>query len=137
MSGSLSVRHLDLAPILNDPKQKSDITADARVNLSGEALANVDALHGDIELDSPRTVAAGYVAERIHAKATVDGRRLRIAEARAGAYGATVTASGNITLPAQRSSNRDTAYDLRRRRQASRCAPPAETAFRFRRRRPT
>jgi autotransporter translocation and assembly factor TamB len=32
--GDLSVRHLDLAPFLNDAKQKSDITADARICLS-------------------------------------------------------------------------------------------------------
>ncbi len=113
VTGSLSVRHLDLAPILNDPKQKSDVTADARVSLNGEALADIDALHGDLEVDSPRTEVAGYVSERIHAKARVDGRHVRIAEARAAAYDATMTADGEITLPAQDARNREVAYDLR------------------------
>ena len=73
VAGDLSVRHLDLAPLLNDPKQKSDITADARVDLHGEALSNVNALRGTLTLDAPRVVAAGYTAGPIHAKARIDG----------------------------------------------------------------
>jgi hypothetical protein len=62
VQGELSVRHLDLSALLNDPAQKSDITADARVDLHGEALSNINALRGTVTLDSPRVVAAGYVA---------------------------------------------------------------------------
>ncbi len=112
MAGSLSIRNLDLSPLLNDPKQKSDITADARVNLHGERLADVDTLRGDVELDSPRLVAAGYIAERIHVKAKVDGRHIRIAEGRALAYDAAITASGEVALAAPATGNRATAYDL-------------------------
>ena len=46
VAGDVSVKHLDLSPLLNDPAQKSDITANARVDLHGEALSNVNALHG-------------------------------------------------------------------------------------------
>ncbi|HEY2150309.1 MAG TPA: translocation/assembly module TamB domain-containing protein [Vicinamibacterales bacterium] len=113
VAGSVSVRHLDLAPILKDPKQKSDLTADARVNLHGDALANVDALHGDLELDSPRVAVAGYVADQVHAKAKVDGRQLRVLEGRAVAYGARVTASGAVTLPAPGTAHPATVFDLR------------------------
>ncbi len=34
VAGTLSVRNLNLAPILNDPRQKSDITADAHSQCS-------------------------------------------------------------------------------------------------------
>src|SRR5580765_644798 len=69
VQGDLSVRHLDLSTLLNDPAQKSDINADARVDLHGEALSNIYGLRGMMILDSPRLVAAGYVAERVHANA--------------------------------------------------------------------
>ena len=111
VAGTLSVRRLDLAALLNDPKQKSDITADARVNLHGEALSNINALHGDAEIDSPRIVAAGYVAERIHAKARIDDRHVGI-DGRAAAYGASATVAGNVTLPDQTVKNSPVAYDL-------------------------
>src|SRR5207302_3703407 len=42
VNGDLSIRHLDLAPILKNPRQKSDITADAKVDLHGESFANVN-----------------------------------------------------------------------------------------------
>ena len=38
VSGDVTVRHLDLAAILKDPRQKTDLTGDAHVNLHGEAL---------------------------------------------------------------------------------------------------
>ena len=98
VAGEVSVKHLDLAPLLNNPRQKSDITATARVNLHGESLANVNALHGTASIDSPRAVAAGYVAERIHAKARIDGRRVAL-DGGAAAYGAAATVVGNLTLP--------------------------------------
>jgi autotransporter translocation and assembly factor TamB len=98
VSGEVSVKHLDLSPLLNDPRQKSDITATARVNLHGESLSNVNALHGTASIDSPRLVAAGYVAERIHAKTRIDGRRVAL-DGSAAAYGAAATVAGNLTLP--------------------------------------
>src|SRR5439155_7158561 len=91
-------KHLDLSPILNNPRQKSDITADARFDLQSRSLSNIDTLHGTVSIDSPRMVAAGYVAEKIHAKARVDGRRVRL-DGNALAYGAAATVAGNVTLP--------------------------------------
>ena len=98
VQGDLSVRHLDLAALLNDPRQKSDINADAHVDLHGEALSNVNALHGTLAVDSPRIAAAGYVAERLHAKAKIDGPKIGV-DASASAYGAGATVSGDITIP--------------------------------------
>ena len=93
--GEVSVKHLDLSPILNDPRQKSDITANARFDLQSRSLSNIDTLHGTASIDSPRMVAAGYVAEKIHAKARVDGRRVAL-DGSASAYGAAATVAGNI-----------------------------------------
>jgi autotransporter translocation and assembly factor TamB len=96
--GEVSVKHLDLSPILNNPRQKSDITANARFDLHSRSLSNVDTLHGTASIDSPRIAAAGYVAEKIHAKARVDGRRVAL-DGSASAYGAAATVAGDVTLP--------------------------------------
>ena len=96
--GEVSVKHLDLSPILNNPRQKSDITADARFDLHSRSLSNIDTLQGTASIDSPRMVAAGYVAEKIHAKARVDGRRVAL-DGSAAAYGAAATVAGSVTLP--------------------------------------
>jgi len=111
VAGDVSVRHLDLSPILNNPRQKSDITANARVDLHGEALSNVYALHGTIALDSPRLVAAGYVAERVQAKARLDQRHVAL-DGRAAAYGATATFAGTVTLPEGAGHASTLAYDV-------------------------
>ena len=110
VQGDLSVRHLDLSTLLNDPTQKSDITADARVDLHGEALSNINALHGTVTLDSPRVVAAGYVAERVHANARIDGRQVGL-DGRAAAYGASATVAGDVTLPDFDEKERTVAFD--------------------------
>jgi len=96
--GDLTVRHLDLSAILNDPKQKSDITASAHVDVRADSFQKLDTLHANIALDSPRIVAAGYTAGPIDAKAQIDGRRAQFS-AKANAYGASATAVGKATLP--------------------------------------
>src|SRR5262249_14367022 len=42
VQGDLTIRHLDLSSILNDPKQKSDLTATARGDLRGEAFSKIE-----------------------------------------------------------------------------------------------
>lgn len=114
VQGDLSVRHLDLSTLLNDPGQKSDITADARLDLHGEALSNINAVRGMVTLDSPRLVAAGYVAERVHARARIDGRMVGL-DGRASAYGASATVAGNVTFPNVDRKERAVAFDVRGR----------------------
>ena len=113
VAGDVSVRNLDLARILNDPRQKSDITANARVDIHGEALSNVDALHGTIAVDAPRIAAAGYAAGPLHAKARIDGRKVAL-NANGSAYGAAATANGRVTLPdmSKDAAARTIAFDL-------------------------
>ncbi|OLC74515.1 MAG: hypothetical protein AUH72_21605 [Acidobacteria bacterium 13_1_40CM_4_65_8] len=98
VSGHVSVRHLDLAPILKNPAQKSDITGDGHFNLRAESFSNVNSLRGTLDFHSPHLVAAGYVAGPLDAKARIDGRRVGL-DARGSAYGASATATGQVVLP--------------------------------------
>jgi len=96
--GDLSVRHLDLAHIVKDPKQKSDITADAKVDVRAAAFSDLDSWQGTVALNAPRVQAAGYAAEAIKARARLNGRRIDL-DAQAAAYGASATTAGRVTLP--------------------------------------
>ena len=97
VQGDLSVRHIDLSQLI--PKQqKSDITANARVDVRAESFQDLNSLRGGVTLSAPRIVAAGYAAGPIDAKAQIDGRRVALT-AKVQAYGASATASGKATLP--------------------------------------
>jgi autotransporter translocation and assembly factor TamB len=98
VAGTLSVRNLNLAPIVNDPRQKSDITADATVNVRGESFADVSSLRGDLAVSSKHLAAAGFVAGPLNVKAKIAGRRVDL-DGKASAYGAGATASGRVVLP--------------------------------------
>ncbi|HZR26608.1 MAG TPA: translocation/assembly module TamB domain-containing protein [Vicinamibacterales bacterium] len=102
VKGDLTVSHIDLAQILNNPKQKSDITANAHVDVHGESFQKIDSLRGGVSLESPRIVAAGYTAGPIDAKAQIEGRHVALT-AKAQAYGASATASGRVTVPVAKS----------------------------------
>jgi autotransporter translocation and assembly factor TamB len=97
-SGRLSIRHLNLEPILNDRKQRSDINADAKLNVRASALSDLDTLRGDINVSTERLEAAGYAAGPANVRARLQGRRVDL-DAKVGAYGASATASGRVTLP--------------------------------------
>ena len=97
--GDLTVRHIDLAQLLNDETQKSDITGNAHMDIHGDAFSKIDSLRGGVSIDSPRIVAAGYTAGPIFAKAQLEGGRRVALSAKASAYGASATASGRVTLP--------------------------------------
>ena len=67
-----------LAPILGDPALATDLTADIDVDVRGEAFADLDSLRGRVGVQSPRLMAAGYVAEDLKLEALVDGRTLEV-----------------------------------------------------------
>ncbi|HJZ72169.1 MAG TPA: translocation/assembly module TamB domain-containing protein [Vicinamibacterales bacterium] len=96
--GDLTVRRIDLAQLLNDPKQKSDITGNAHVDVRAESFQKLDTLRANVAVNSPRIAAAGYVTGPLAAKAQIDGRRVAFS-ANANAYGASATAEGKATLP--------------------------------------
>src|SRR5258708_5229511 len=100
--GDVNVQHLDLAPILKSPAQKSDITGHATVDLtvaSAPASAPVmDRLRAHVRFSGPTVVAAGYRGDEVRATADIKGHRIAL-DARANAYGGSVTAEGFIVTP--------------------------------------
>ena len=109
--GSLRVRHLDLAPLLKDPAQKSDLTAELQADVAADALSDLNSLEGSASISAPRVALAGYAADAVSVDARIDGRRL-VVDAKASAYGARVTARGPVTIP---QGKEPTTFDLRGR----------------------
>jgi TamB, inner membrane protein subunit of TAM complex/AsmA family len=108
-NGNLSVSHVNLAPLLNDTKQASDITGDAVVDLHTDSLSNPDSLTGTVKIDAPRIVAAGYAVDRLTGTATLAGRRVEL-KAQSASYGASASVTGHVVLP---ESSEPIAFDLR------------------------
>ena len=111
VTGDVSVRHLDLGAVLDDPRRRSDITADARVDLRGESLEDLRSVRGTVAFNAPRIAAEGYEAAQVRGVARLDGHGV-VVDGRGAAYGATATARGRIRL-ARRSE--PVAFDLRGR----------------------
>jgi autotransporter translocation and assembly factor TamB len=113
VNGTLSVRHLDLAPIVKSPKQKSDITADATVDARAASFSDLNTVRGSLVVNAPRIRAAGYDAGPIKAKADIEGRQIAV-EASAAAYAARATLRGRVTLPdtARASKTSAIAFDV-------------------------
>jgi autotransporter translocation and assembly factor TamB len=112
LSGDISVRHLDLAPILNDQSLRSDLTADARLDLKADDLANLASVRGSVSLKTPQISIATYAAGPIDASARVLDRSVDWT-AKAVAYGANLDAAGHVTLPKGDSAERVMAFDLK------------------------
>lgn len=131
VAGDFSVRHLNLAPIVKNRGQKTDLTGNARVNLKAKTFSDLESLRGRVSVTSPRIVAMGYAAERVRANAGIQGRRLSL-DARASAYGVDATAAGAVSLPFAGSplvynlKGQARGVDLRRLPPALKL-PPAET----------
>ncbi len=110
--GEVDVERLNLAPLLKDASQKSDITGHATLDLtmtSAPATAPVaDRLAGTFAFNGPRVSAAGYDARNVKATGSLDGPRITL-DGRAAAYGGTATARGFIVTPAP---GRALAFDL-------------------------
>src|SRR5262249_41049409 len=101
--GSVSVEHLNLAPILKSPVQPSDITGHAALDVtekSAPASASaIDRLRAKLTFDGPSVTASGYTASNVHAIVTMTGRRIAV-DGRALAYGGAATAKGTIVAAA-------------------------------------
>ncbi len=111
VQGTIKVRHLDLAPLLKDPAQKSDLTADLRADLQAASFSDINSLRGTASARVPRLDTAGYAATDIVADATIEGRRLALT-GKASAYGVAATTKGDVTLPAGKDPLR---FDVRGR----------------------
>jgi autotransporter translocation and assembly factor TamB len=110
--GEVDVSRLNLAPILKDPSQRSDITGHAKVDLRLAAPRDhagvMDRLTGTFAFDGPRVVAAGYEARNVRATGSVAGPRINL-DGRTAAYGGTASARGYIVTPAP---GRPLSFDL-------------------------
>lgn len=111
--GDVDLRNLDLAPVLKNPGQKSDITGHATVDLrlpgTPKGAAAFDRLRGRVVFAGPKVVAQGYTASNVKVTADLAGRRINL-DGRANAYGASATAKGFIATPA--SAGQPTVIDL-------------------------
>ena len=113
--GDVEVNRLNLAPILKDPAQLSDLTGHAKLDLrmaSASATARItDRLRGTFSFTGPRVKAAGYEARNVRVRGSIAGPRITL-DGRAAAYGGTATARGFIVTPAP---GRRLSFDLRGR----------------------
>jgi autotransporter translocation and assembly factor TamB len=112
VKGELQVQQLNLAPLLNDPAQRSHITGTAKLDVGvAEAPAGtpiVDRMTGSFQFQGPRVAAAGYEASNVRARGGFANGRIAL-DARAAAYGGTATAAGFI---APASGKRPLSFDL-------------------------
>ncbi|HXW07164.1 MAG TPA: translocation/assembly module TamB domain-containing protein [Vicinamibacterales bacterium] len=115
VKGTLQTERLDLAPILKNPAQRSDLTGrttvDVRLASEPAALPAAERLSGTFRFSGPRVMAAGYEAADVRAEGSFQAGRLRL-HAAASAYGGSATATGALRLPA---GERPLAFDLRGR----------------------
>lgn len=113
VKGTVDVERLDLAPVLEDAAQRSDITGHAKVDLrmatEPSGAPAMDRLSGTYSFSGPRVQAAGYEARDVTVSGRLDGAKITI-DGRAAAYGGTATANGFIVTPAK---GRAIAFDLR------------------------
>lgn len=112
VKGQVHVEELNLAPILKNPAQRSNITGTATLDVGvAEAAAGtpiVDRLTGNFRFEGPRAAAAGYEATNVRARGGFANGRITL-DARAAAYGGTATAQGFIAPP---SGRRPLSFDL-------------------------
>ena len=100
--GTLDVERLNLAPILKDPAQRTDLTGQAKLDLAMKSSpSNADAadrVRGTFVFSGPHVVAAGYEAHNVRVTGAIAGSRISL-DGRAAAYGGTATARGFIVTP--------------------------------------
>jgi translocation and assembly module TamB len=113
--GPLNIERLDLAPILNDRDQASDLTGRAELDLKlatePASTPFLERAAGTFGFAGSSVVAAGYRARDVAVTGSLEGGRIDI-DGRARAYGGTATARGFILPPA---GSRALAFDLRGR----------------------
>ena len=110
--GNLQVERLNLARLLKDPAQRSDITGRARLDIqvagTPQAAPILERTRGTFSFTGPRVIAAGYQASNVDVSGRIQGPRISL-DGRAAAYGGTATAKGFVVAP---SENRPLSFDL-------------------------
>jgi len=95
--GTIAAGHLNLARLLNDPAQRSDITGRATLDVTVPP-AGVDAARGTFRFEGPRVSAAGYEARNVSVRGRLAGRRVEF-DGKAQAYGGAASARGFVVTP--------------------------------------
>ena len=99
VSGDVDVRQLDLAPILKDPEQKTDVTGHAALDMgfasTPASAPAIQRMSGTYRFTGPRVTAAGYTASDVRATGRIADGRVTI-DARANAYGVSAAAKGTL-----------------------------------------
>lgn len=113
--GDLDVEHLNLAPILRDPAQRTNLTGHAKLDVAMKSApasrAPIDRMTGTFAFRGPHVSAAGYEARDVKVSGTITGPRITL-DGRALAYGGTATVRGFVVIPAD---HRALSFDLRGR----------------------
>jgi autotransporter translocation and assembly factor TamB len=104
--GEVDIERLDLAPLLRNPAQRSDITGHAKLDIEiprtpAEAPVN-ERWRGTFTFAGPHVVAAGYDVRNARVTGRLAGRRVEL-QGSGAAYGGTATARGFVITPAGRS----------------------------------
>ncbi len=111
--GDLDLERLNLAPLLKDPAQRSDLTGHAKLDVvmkSAPASAPVaDRVSGTFAFKGPHVRAAGYEARDVSGTGSIAGPRITL-DGRASAYGGAATTHGFIVTPA---AGRALQFDVR------------------------
>jgi len=135
VQGDVDVARLNVAPILKDPTQPTDLTGHAKLDVAMKSSPSgaraLERMSGTYAFNGPHGVAFGYEARAVRVSGRLDGRRIAL-DGRGAAYGGTATARGYIVASAP---GQPVAFDLRgkadhvdlRRIPASAGAPPVET----------
>jgi autotransporter translocation and assembly factor TamB len=112
-AGPLYLEHLNLANILSNPAQRSDITGNVTIDLKlpsqPSTVPAFERLGGTFAFKGPHAAAFGYQGTQVDAKGSFKGPSITLTSARANAYGGAATTRGTIVLP---SGKRLIAYDL-------------------------
>ena len=110
--GDVDVERLNLAPIVKDAAQRTDLTGHAKVDLALRSkpagLPILERTRGTFAFSGPRVVAAGYEARQVVVTGRLDGPRVTL-DGRGAAYGGTATARGFVVTPG---AGRPLSFDL-------------------------
>ena len=100
--GTADVESLNLAVLLKDPAQRSDISGHATFEMTMKSqpasAPAVERLRGRYSFKGPRVVAAGYRAGDVNVRGSIEERRVTF-DGSAHAYGGAATAKGFIVTP--------------------------------------
>jgi autotransporter translocation and assembly factor TamB len=95
VAGTVSMAHVNVAPIVRRADMKSDITGQARIDLALPSAGRP--VRGTYTVNAGRVQILGYDARNVVASGRIDGRVVRV-KGTANAYGGRATTNGVVTF---------------------------------------